>query len=630
MPAFQTEGARPRWPSWLEWALPMAACLLVFHRGLQCWFLQDDFNALRWQFHSWSDVVRLFTEPRAQGIIRPFSEELFFAGFRRLFGLDALLYRVWVFLVQMLNLALLWQIARRLVAARPTAILAPLVWGVNLALVAPLGWTSAYNQVLCSCLYLASFLLFLRHVETGAWRFYAAQWVTYLVGFGVLESIVAYPAVLLAYCVLVTRRYVWRAAPLLLPAVLYSFVHLTLIPRATTGPYVTHVDLRVVSGLWSYWIGALGPVRFAAAAGLREGLGLALALALTAGLGAALWRADSAGRRVALFGVAWFVLALAPMLPLPDHRLDYYLTVPAIGLGLTVAALAPHVPRAAAAAWLAVYIACSVGYVRYGMRSIYDRSQVARVVIEGVTEIRRLHPGKAILLTGVDDLIFYAALYDRGPLAAGLRDVFLAPSGNIIRDQTGYLSVDAYRLPASLAIGALWREEAVVYRIAGNRFRNITNSYRYVESRRLTVEPPRWVDVGLPYMAGQLGPGWFGIQQSHRWMARRAEVRVAGPRSAGEKLHVEAIYPEHLNLGPIKLAVSVNGVKVGEFTIHDRHSARQEFALPRTVLGQNEMTVTLETDRTFRPTDDPRDLGIAFGVIGLVGLAGTPGGAVLN
>jgi hypothetical protein len=318
------------------------------------------------------------------------------------------------------------------------------------------------------------------------------------------------------------------------------------------------------------------------------------------------------------------------MLPLPFHRLDYYLTVPAIGLGLTVAALAPHVPRPAAAVWLAVYLACSVGYVRYGMRSIYTRSQVARAVIEGATEIRRLHPGKAILLTGVDDLIFYAGLYDRGPLAAGLRDVFLAPNGNTVHEQPGYMPVDDYRLPTSVAVGALRREEAVVYRIAGNRFRNITNYYRYLESRRLAIEPPRRVDVGLPYMAGQLGPGWFGIQQSHRWMGRRAEVRVAGPRSAAEKLRVEAIYPEHLNLGPIKLAVAVNGVKLGEFTIRDSRSERQEFALPGALVGQEEITVTLETDRTYRPPDDPRELGIAFGVIGLVEPAGTSSGAVLN
>jgi hypothetical protein len=608
----------------------MAACLLVFHRALQCWFVQDDFASLRWQVHSFSDIARLFTEPKAQGTIRPFSEDFFFAVFRRLFGLNALPYKVWVFLTQMANLALLWGVARRLLPSRPVAMLAPLVWGVNLALVAPLGWTSAYNQVLCSFIYLASFLLFLRHVETGRWSFYAAQWGTFLVGFGVLETIVAYPAVVLAYCALEARKHTWKAVPLLVPSAVYSGIHLWLIPRAATGPYVTHFDLRMVSGLGDYWTWVLGPVRFAAIAGFKEGTGLALVLALTAGLGVAWWRADGAGHRVALFGLAWFVITLGPVLPLPDHRLDYYLTVPAIGLGLTVAALASHVPRAAVVAWLAVYVACSVGYVRYGMRSIYERSQAARVLIEGVTEIRRLHPGQAILLTGVDERLFYAALYDRGPLAAGLQDVFLAPSGNAIRDQPGHLPVDAYRLPASVAAGALRGQEAVVYRIAGNRFRNITNAYRYVESRSLAVEPPRRVDVGLPYMAGQLGPGWFGIQQSHRWMGRRAEVRVAGPRTPGERLRVEAIYPEHLNLGPIKLAVAVNGVPVGEFTVHDRRSERQEFALPPALVGQQEITVRLETDRTFRPADDPRELGLAFGVIELVEPAGTPGGAMLN
>ncbi len=72
MPASRSEAARLPCPSWVLWALPMAACLLVFHRGLQTWFLQDDFACLRWQVHSLGDIARLFTEPKAQGTIRPF------------------------------------------------------------------------------------------------------------------------------------------------------------------------------------------------------------------------------------------------------------------------------------------------------------------------------------------------------------------------------------------------------------------------------------------------------------------------------------------------------------------------------------------------------------------------------
>jgi hypothetical protein len=63
----------------------------------------------------------------------------------------------------------------------------------------------------------------------------------------------------------------------------------------------------------------------------------------------------------------------------------------------------------------------------------------------------------------------------------------------------------------------------------------------------------------------------------------------------------------------------VNSVPVGRAEIRDSQSDVHFFPVPRAVVGLEEITVTLETDRTLRVPDDPRELGIAFGVIELVG-----------
>src|SRR2546422_5789280 len=73
----------------LYWILPPFLCLLVFYRGLFCWFQQDDFSWLRLEMHSFRDFWRLLVEPQAQGTIRPLSERFFFIAFRRLFDLNA-------------------------------------------------------------------------------------------------------------------------------------------------------------------------------------------------------------------------------------------------------------------------------------------------------------------------------------------------------------------------------------------------------------------------------------------------------------------------------------------------------------------------------------------------------------
>jgi len=92
-----------------SWAIPPLFLLAFYWYGLKCWFRQDDFAWL-WlttQVHSWSDFWRAMFTPLAQGTIRPFSERAFFMGLYTLFGLDALPFRICVFLTQIANLALI-------------------------------------------------------------------------------------------------------------------------------------------------------------------------------------------------------------------------------------------------------------------------------------------------------------------------------------------------------------------------------------------------------------------------------------------------------------------------------------------------------------------------------------------
>ena len=597
------------------WLLPSLACLAVFWRGLFCWFQQDDFASLLLEVNSAADAWRLLVTPRAQGVFRPWADGFYFVVLRRLFDLNAFPYRLGVFLTQFVNLALLAAIVRRLTGSRAAGLAAALVWGLNIALATAMAWTSAYSQTLCAFFFLAGFWLFLRHLETGRWWFYWWQCAAFVLGFGALEIIVAYPLVLLAYCWLQARPHTRKALPLLALSAAYTTLHLWMIPRAATGPYTLRLDAGIAAALWDYWTWALGPVRFADIYPIGRPAAIALALALTAALAAAITRARA--RRLGLFGLAWFLLTLAPVLPLAEQRLDYYLTIPAMGLALMVAAGLSSVPRWAAAAWLLVYWGTSLPFLHRSLRIHYHRAEDARRLLLGAREIRARHPDKSILLAGVTDTLFYAAIYDEGFRVAGLRDIYLDPAGSPIRDRPGRAPADHYRLPPRAALRALQLHRAVVYEVADGRLRNITRRYRLLAPDRLPDEPPRRVVAGWPPMAGQLGPGWFEIQGAHRWMGPRAELRLAAPRSPGERLRIEAIYPDHLDAGPIRLTVSVNGVPIGRPEMRDPRSGVHHFPLPPAVVGTREMTVTLETDRALRLPGDPRELGLAFGVVEL-------------
>ena len=96
-------------------------------------------------------------------------------------------------------------------------------------------WTSAYNQVLCAFFLLLSFLLFLRFAESGRKRYYTAQWITFALGLGSLETMVVYPVVLLAY-VLTADRGRWPHAAAMLPgSIAFAWLQLSAAPPASEG-----------------------------------------------------------------------------------------------------------------------------------------------------------------------------------------------------------------------------------------------------------------------------------------------------------------------------------------------------------------------------------------------------------
>ena len=63
--------------------------------------------------------------PLAQGTIRPWSERGFFLLFYSLFGLEALPFRIWVFLTQFANLILVASLTIRITKSRLAGFLRP-------------------------------------------------------------------------------------------------------------------------------------------------------------------------------------------------------------------------------------------------------------------------------------------------------------------------------------------------------------------------------------------------------------------------------------------------------------------------------------------------------------------------
>ena len=113
------------------WTAPAILSLLLYYRGLWCWFHGDDFSLLFLVSLPDHEFWPALWQPRAQGTLRPLSERLFFYYFYHWFGLDAFPYRLLVFATHVVNLMLLAAVTHRVTGRRWAGFVAASLWGLH-------------------------------------------------------------------------------------------------------------------------------------------------------------------------------------------------------------------------------------------------------------------------------------------------------------------------------------------------------------------------------------------------------------------------------------------------------------------------------------------------------------------
>jgi hypothetical protein len=308
------------------------------------------------------------------------------------------------------------------------------------------------------------------------------------------------------------------------------------------------------------------------------------------------------------------------VLPLRDHQTEYYVFLPVIGLcwlgGWAVVAgwRTGTRGRAAAVTLSAIYALMMVPGLLATSEWNHAITMRVRNLVEGVAGVHERNPAKSILLEGVDTDLFWNGVLDRPFRLFGLDHIYLAPgSEKRIAAHPELGSIEEYILPAAVVDQALKREELLVYDVRGPRLRNITAVYAALPRESGGV--PLRVDAASPLTSYLLGPEWYPSDGDHRWMPRRASLRMGAPATAGQRLYLHGSCPdEQLREGPLPVTVTVQDVKLAPAAIRPGDNAFElSFTLPDSVVGKSEMRVTVEVGRIFRPASDPRDLGLVFG-----------------
>ena len=533
------------WRRYAWRVVPLLLLLAFYWPGLTNWFYQDDFGwlNLRHDVHTARDLAPALFAPKAHGNIRPLGENAYWLVLSSIFGVDAWPFRICAFATQIASLLLLGGIVMRLTASRTAAFVAQILWMANAGLAAALCWSSIYNQLLSAFFFLLSFWFFLRQIRSGARRDALGHWAAFVLGLGALEINVVYPAIAAAYAVLFARQHLKTVLPMFGVSAAAVLVHFHFAPADATGVYALHWDGRIFSTLGSYWILALNPSPWVAA-------GLSGAV-----FGMLAWTVRKR-EWLGVFAIVWFVATIAPYLPLAEHKMDYYLAVPAIGIAILGAAAVAGAWRPAALAAVAIYLVTCVPHAWAIVQWNHARGIRVEDVVEGVAETRQAQPGKYILLDGVDSGLFWSGIVDLPFRAMEIPHVYLVPGSESRIDAPADL-VAKYTLPQAPALRALEQNRAVVYEVSGASLRNVTSRYRALAEALWNPQTPRFINLGDDAFAEYLGAGWDPCADGYRLLRGTASVRVGGARRADERLYIGVF-----RTTPFALGVRLDGMQV--------------------------------------------------------------------
>ena len=284
---------------------------------------------------------------------------------------------------------------------------------------------------------------------------------------------VVYPAVLLAYVALIYRRYWLHVSVMLLGSAGLGWLQWRTVQEAGRGVYQPHFDATgFVGSLLHYWrssVAAYEPVVVA----LLVGIPL-LAVAV-----------HQARRKnfLGLFFLAWFLLSLTPYLPAREHRSDYYLVIPTLGLAMlggwavVLAMKAATVYRVAAIMCLGLFLWGSVRRAHLEVNYYQPLSLSVKQLISDVSQARHLHPTKTIVLTNVREMIFHLSIAHDAFRLVHLYDVYLGPGHDHISPKPGSPPVETYVLSKEDTLRAIQRKNIVVYDASGPRLVDVTPQY---------------------------------------------------------------------------------------------------------------------------------------------------------
>ncbi len=326
------EKTHSRRPNGIFLLILIALPLALYWPGFKIFFSLDDLQFLL-------RAAGLDQNTAAQG--RFVSTKLFFIASWRLFGSQAWLYHLVVFMFHVANASLLYLLARRLKLDRNAAYAASILFVTSSVAFLPLHWISGIQEVTMTFFALIAAYFFLGQDSKSTFISLAAGCCSLLCK---ETSILLFPSLALAFPVSRKRKWLLGTVGFLLGLTLLALIG-KIGTRPTGDPYETSLGMNILWNLLTFsawlarfWVSIPDKVARYDQRWAAWGLILPILLALAA------WRLPKARGPIGKAALV-FILALLPVLPLVRHSYFYYLYLPLIPLWLLAGAGLARISR---------------------------------------------------------------------------------------------------------------------------------------------------------------------------------------------------------------------------------------------------------------------------------------------
>lgn len=554
-----------------RWATPAFFAVIVWlfyvasKGAYKGFFSADDLDNLAWtrQAQLSSFLMGLVTPQFYTTNFRPIGHFYFWA-LGHLAGLDFRPYVAVLHLLHLVNLGLLWALLGRLAFPWAARAIGVVFFAFHMA-VFDAYWKPMYVfDVLCAVFSLLSVLLW---IDKRRWLSLLCFWLAYKSK----ELAVAVPFILVCYEYLLgsfrLRFLVWHLA-----GAVWFGAQALFSQGGRGGDYGLRLTPLTFWQTLDYYASQVLLVRHA-------GFGLALL---------PVWIRD---RRL-WWGMAAAALWLGPMLLVPGRRFGAYLYLPLAGLAVAVAAVSERVGWKWMAAPLALWLGFNYAEMRSKRRATLAEAEETAAYVYSLADLAR--NGKDIDTVLIDSA---PAGLRRWGVEGALRYTFDRDDLTLI-----YLEDRDHEEPAEGASLAMLSWDGPLKKLYALRRTAALGDAAFIE---MTAVTPVW----------QLTQGWYQRENNYRWTKASATARLQRPAGANDFQVTVNVGPDYIRtVGRATLTVRVDGVILGSRTFTESGWMTEQFAMKSGPEGN--VTVEFLVDKTFRPPNDPRVLGMAIASFG--------------